>query len=76
MENVVNIVINPELCKGCKLCVRTCYEDVYRWDEKEKKPIVAYPEDCVMCLQCEMACSAKCLEVFPPRDAHGVNPFG
>ena len=66
MMNSPKIEINKELCKGCKLCVKTCFVDVYRWDEAEDKPIVAYPEDCVACLQCEMACTAHCIEVIPP----------
>ena len=59
------IEIDQELCVGCKLCLKTCFVDVYRWDEDQDKPIVAYPEDCVMCLQCEESCSAQCIDVIP-----------
>ena len=59
------IEINREECVGCKLCMKTCFKDVYRWDEAEGNPIAAYPEDCLLCLQCEMACTANCIEVVP-----------
>ena len=67
MTASVNIRIDKDLCVGCKLCLKTCYEDVYHWDEEEEKPVAAHPEDCVFCLQCEMACTAECIEVMPTR---------
>ena len=60
-----NVKIDYDLCNGCKICVDACFVDVIRWDDKEKRPIVAYPEDCVWCLACEEACSAQCIEVIP-----------
>ena len=66
MMKGLKIEIDQELCKGCKQCFKVCFEDVYRWDEVEGKPIVAYPDDCVMCLSCEEVCSAQCIDVIPP----------
>jgi NAD-dependent dihydropyrimidine dehydrogenase PreA subunit len=62
---VKKIDIDLDKCKGCKTCVNACFADVLRWNEDEKKPIVAYPEDCVWCLACEAACPAQCIEVIP-----------
>jgi NAD-dependent dihydropyrimidine dehydrogenase PreA subunit len=62
---VKKIDIDLEKCKGCKTCVDACFADVLRWNEADKKPIVAYPEDCVWCLACEAACPAQCIEVVP-----------
>jgi NAD-dependent dihydropyrimidine dehydrogenase PreA subunit len=45
--------------------MNACFADVIRWDEKTKKPVVAYPEDCVWCLACECACPEQCIEVIP-----------
>ena len=59
------IKIDSEACKGCKACMNACFTDVIRWNEAEKKPVVAYPEDCVWCLACEAGCSAQCIEVVP-----------
>ena len=57
------IVIDYEKCFGCKICYDVCFLDIIRWDDIEKKPIIAYEEDCVGCNQCEMECSEKCIKV-------------
>ncbi len=62
---VKSIAIDLETCKKCKMCVNACFVDVLRWNEAEKVPFVAYPEDCVWCLACEAACPAQCIEVVP-----------
>ncbi|MCR4393636.1 MAG: ferredoxin family protein [Dehalococcoidales bacterium] len=62
---VKQINIDLTRCKGCKTCVNACFVDVLRWDEDQKKPVVAYTEDCVWCLACEAACPAECIEVVP-----------
>jgi NAD-dependent dihydropyrimidine dehydrogenase PreA subunit len=59
------IEIDKDMCNSCKTCVGTCFVDVFRWDAKEERPIAAYPEDCVWCLACEMACPVQCIEVIP-----------
>ncbi len=65
-KNWVNkIQINLDACKGCKMCLNACFVDVIRWNYTDKKPVVAYPEDCVWCLACEAACPARCIEVIP-----------
>jgi NAD-dependent dihydropyrimidine dehydrogenase PreA subunit len=62
---VKKIDIDLDKCKSCQTCVNACFADVLRWNEADKKPIVAYPEDCVWCLACEAACPAQCIEVVP-----------
>ena len=62
---IKEIKIDLETCKGCKSCMNACFVDVIRWDEDDKKPIVAYPEDCVWCLACELTCPEQCIEVIP-----------
>jgi NAD-dependent dihydropyrimidine dehydrogenase PreA subunit len=61
----VKIEIDKDMCNSCKTCVDACFVDVIRWDAKEERPIAAYPEDCVWCLACEMACPVQCIEVKP-----------
>ncbi|HSW58146.1 MAG TPA: ferredoxin family protein [Dehalococcoidales bacterium] len=59
------IKIDMEKCQGCKACFNACFADVIRWDTDKKKPVVAYPEDCVWCLACECACPEEAIEVIP-----------
>jgi NAD-dependent dihydropyrimidine dehydrogenase PreA subunit len=62
---MTGIQIDLEVCIGCKLCVDACFVDVLRWQTIEKKPFAAYPQDCVWCLSCEIACPVQCIEVVP-----------
>jgi len=45
--------------------MKACFVDVIRWDDTNKRPVVAYPEDCVWCLACECACPEQVIEVVP-----------
>ncbi len=62
---VKEIKIDQDACSGCKMCINACFVDVIRWDEKQQKPIAAYPEDCVWCLACEANCPVQGIEVIP-----------
>ena len=65
-KNWVNkIEIDMDVCKGCKTCMNACFADVIRWNDADNKPVVTYPEDCVWCLACEVACPTQCIEVIP-----------
>jgi NAD-dependent dihydropyrimidine dehydrogenase PreA subunit len=62
---VKKIEIDETTCIHCKTCFEACFIDVYRWDDIEEHPIIAYPEDCVGCFACEIACPVQCIEVIP-----------
>ncbi len=62
---VKEIKIDFNQCTSCKSCMNACFVDVIRWNEESENPVVAYPEDCVWCLACEVACPAQCIEVIP-----------
>ena len=59
------IVINYDECIGCKQCYNACFMDVIRWDEENKRPVAAYPEECAICCWCEIKCPKKCIDVQP-----------
>ncbi|MCL5735696.1 MAG: ferredoxin family protein [Actinobacteria bacterium] len=64
------VKIDLEACNGCRTCYEACFADVLRWDEAVKRPIVAYPEDCVECNVCELNCPGNCIEVVVDWDKY------
>ncbi|UNQ73803.1 4Fe-4S dicluster domain-containing protein [Infirmifilum sp. NZ] len=57
--------IDYSKCTGCGLCFVTCGHDVFHWDRKSGKPVVAKPGDCVMgCTTCGKLCPAEAI-TFP-----------
>ncbi len=56
-----NITVNSEWCKGCHICVEVCPRHVLAVDRETflrgfHPVVVAKPEDCSTCLQCELLC--------------------
>lgn len=54
---------DSELCNGCRICVKICPMDVFRMDEKNKKTIIKYPVDCMLCMWCALDCPTKAITV-------------
>ena len=67
------IVIDREWCKGCGICVHFCTENVLELDEEEKS-IVARPEDCICCRQCEYRCPDLAVEVITETESGSDKP--
>lgn len=63
------VQVNDAKCMGCMKCVRTCCYEVYKWDKENRRPIPAYSEECVACLQCMYYCPAGAIEVVPAQVA-------
>ena len=61
--------IDTDLCNGCGICADTCSADVIWMDDKEKKAIIKYPEDCSLCGLCELECPQNAIYVSPVRMA-------
>lgn len=59
--------IDPELCNGCGICVDSCCKDVLRMDEKGKKAIIKYPDDCMLRTICEIECPQNAIYVSPKK---------
>ena len=75
MNRVKGIKIDAEKCIGCKKCMQACFTDVFRYDEKEKKCIAAYPQECEWCLICEEQCPSQCIFVEPVIPVSIPDPF-
>ena len=57
-------------CIGCRNCVNICPMDVFRFDEAEKKSIIAYPENCQNCGMCYWMCFGGSLQLS--MHAHSI----
>jgi NAD-dependent dihydropyrimidine dehydrogenase PreA subunit len=58
------VKIDFDACTGCQTCFNACFVDVFRWNDAEDRPVVAYPEDCVECNKCELNCPVNAIEVI------------
>ncbi len=61
--------IDVELCNGCGICVKICQMDVIRMDEDNKKAIIRYPEDCMLCEFCALDCPVQAITISPQKNA-------
>ena len=52
-------IINEEHCTKCGVCVEHCPQDVFFGSEKNKIPLIAFPEECWHCYACVLDCPAK-----------------
>lgn len=52
------IVIDPEKCTGCGLCVRDCPAGALKLEKKSRDEfkLIHYPARCAYCSQCENSC--------------------
>ncbi len=67
--------IDLDTCTGCRVCVDVCPVDVIRFNEEEKKPYIAYPEDCIWCTTCESYCPFGCILVMPTKERRVPAPY-
>ena len=59
--------IDKELCIGCGECVKSCAVDVIRMDEEEKKAVIVYPQDCMLCEMCTFFCPTNAITLTPEK---------
>lgn len=63
------VVVDPERCKGCGICVATCPFGVLEMTSTYNSsgyPVAgaAHPEQCTGCALCALACPDVALEVY------------
>ncbi len=61
--------IDAELCNGCGICVKICPMDVLRMDDDDKKAVIRYPEDCMLCEFCALDCPVQAITISPQKSA-------
>lgn len=71
------IIIDPERCKGCVLCVSVCPTHCIEMSSDTNSkgyvlPVLARPDDCTGCELCGRFCPDVAISVF--RFAKGARP--
>lgn len=67
------IQIDAQLCVRCELCDWICPGDIIYKDEgdRDRLPLVAYPDECWYCGLCQTICPTKAITVvFPEQMLH------
>ena len=68
--------IDPKLCNGCRICVKICPMDVFRMNNKRKKAVITYPEDCMLCELCVLDCPTNAITVTPEKSSPLIASWG
>lgn len=64
-QQSVRFIVDTDRCCGCRRCIRRCMENVWQWDEEHHHAYPKYPDECVLCLQCEMDCLNNVIDIYP-----------
>lgn len=60
--------INYDACIGDQECLHFCQNDVFVWDEENKRPVVQNPLNCVVgCDSCAQLCPVEAI-TFPSKE--------
>ena len=72
-DNVSHLIPDDSKCILCqqKSCTFVCPANVYHWDEKQEKLLVAY-ENCLECGACRIVCDKNCLDWHYPKSGCGI----
>lgn len=68
--------IDKELCIGCGECIKSCAVDVIRMDEEEKKAVISYPQDCMLCELCTFFCPTGAISLTPEKHLDVIVSWG
>jgi len=63
------IKIKNEWCKSCGICVELCPKGVL--EMQDGYPVAVRPEDCTLCLDCEIRCPDFAITVEQESDEKG-----
>ena len=57
MDNSIPVTFDENICNGCNVCIEVCQVDIFLPNpEKDKPPIVFYPEECWFDGSCVNSC--------------------
>ncbi len=63
IDDVSTLILNPDKCIGCGLCVEVCPHRVFELDNKKAR--IADFNACIECGACVNNCPARAIEVTP-----------
>ncbi len=69
------VTVDPELCRGCGLCVRDCPAIALELEKesREKYRLIYHADRCAFCGQCELSCPFDAItmsnDLTPPADS-------
>jgi ferredoxin len=63
-------------CIGCEECIKSCPTDVIRLDQKTKKAVITFPEDCQICHLCRMYCPVDAITITPEKSIPVIVSWG
>ena len=69
VKGLAEIKVNPDLCKGCGLCIEVCPKKILRFSEGYNKQGNHYAEQfnaeqCIGCKFCGIQCPDLAIEVY------------
>jgi NAD-dependent dihydropyrimidine dehydrogenase PreA subunit len=62
-------------CIGCRTCLTICPMDVFRFNEKAQKSVIAYPDNCQSCGQCYVNCPVQSLAMSVYDMRHEITNY-
>lgn len=66
MADKKSLLQNVDWCKGCGVCVGFCPKQVLTI--QNEKCVIAYPEKCIYCGQCELRCPDNAIYIVTGGD--------
>ena len=63
-KKTMRLLLRPEWCKGCLICVDFCPKGVLALDQDQKIQVVD-EEACTECKLCELRCPDFAIELVP-----------
>jgi 2-oxoglutarate ferredoxin oxidoreductase subunit delta len=77
-QKIYKVIIDTELCDGCKICVEFCPKELLKESEDTNSRMIHYVEkidleECLGCRQCERLCPTTSIFIKETDREEGAN---